>query len=123
MPPARKGDLAIVKRRHSSVGAFGSGTQGTENDRYAVGTVRKTTRTGDIVEVDLIGGGIARRSDHSWQQVFTEPASRIDVGAVLADSLRAHHYPGHPNQYQERESLEDIVTIAKRHRKPHPVTR
>lgn len=122
MPPARKGDLAIVKRRRSYTGSAGH----VETHTYEVGRVRKTTRLGDITEVDLVGlsgtTDIARRTDYNWVQVLTEPASRVDVDAVMSDA-RKHHFAGHPNHPKPFDDLSDIIEIAKRHRKPHLINR
>lgn len=113
MTPARKGDLAVVRR-------IGDGTVRMAGVRVSwyVGRVTKVDREGYVTEFEYPAiGGLQRqpvggRKGHGWGGgldpfgVFVEDQRHVNVPALL-EAVAKHSWPGHPAQPMPFDTLEE----------------
>jgi hypothetical protein len=103
----RKGDLAVIKRTRSDVGAAGTSTQGPRTT-YEIGTVLSVNVRGIVQSARSLYGGTIKRGQYAVDDIIYESSKRVDVAAAIA-AARRHHYPGHPGQPMDYESLGDVT--------------
>lgn len=121
MTPAKRGDLAVVRRTGLPPGAspFSSDVRET----WYVGRVTKADRQGYVREFEYPAiGGLQRQTvndGRGWggalseePGVFVQSKREIDVEAALKGAAE-HHWPGHPAQPMSFDSLEDVKLMLK----------
>jgi len=103
----RKGDLAVIKRTRQDTGAVGTPTQGARTT-YEIGTVLSVNIRGIVQSARSLYGSTIKRGDYAVDDIIYESSKRVDVAAAIA-AARRHHYPGHPGQPMDYDSLGDVT--------------
>ena len=114
--PAKKGDLAVVRRIGDGSGAM----RVKPLIRWYVGRVTKVDReTGYVREFEYPAiGGLQKQAvgDRGWgggldpYGVFVASSRDVKVDETI-EAARAHSYPGHPGQPMPFDTVEDAKKV------------
>lgn len=114
---AKRGDL-IVRVSTPHTHTIGAATD--TRKRVEILEVTNVTRDGMVKAArDIAYDNRAAIPRERWlnvEQVYVIPAADVDKPAVVA-AVKAHHYPGHPDQPMPFASVAEVKALLRQHRK------